>query len=1015
MDLVDAGRLASLFRQHRIPLVFLEACQTAMSEIDPTAAMATRLLEESGISVVAMSYSVLVETARRFVQAFYGELAIGARVGRAMLAGQQALFSDTRRGSVFGAGELRLQDWFVPVLYQEEQDPQIITIIPRQEVRQLEANERRLDLGNLPDPPPHHFQGRSRELLALERLLHREPWVVVRGTGGQGKTTLAAELARWLTRTERFSRAAFVSLEHHHDARAVLDTLGHQLLPEGDKYSVAHYSDLTQALQPVERMIADQATILVFDNCESVLPKQAEPATKQISEDSAVEIFSFCQSLLAADPRTRLIFTTREPLPAPFDARGREWELGALDRQDAIELVSEVMKQNGWMPPSDDTGTPQEITVLVEAVNCHARALVLLAREVARRGVKLTTSELRSLMAVLERKHPGDRDNSLYASVELSLRRLSSESRERIRVLSVSQGGLHLAILGTLTGLEPDPARQLALELIEVGLGEDVGFGHLRLDPALPSYLMGELAADEADALRARWAEAMAQLATNVCAEQFKDARLAAHLTLLELPNLLAMLDWVQDRWPPERVVDLADSVERLVANLSRPQALARATRVRELASEKLGDWSHARHLSESANIDRLLERGDLSSAHAAAQQLLSKCLAGGEAAYPEAAYDVATAHLRLGRVLETGGAAEAALAPLAEARHRFHELADAGNKNAERMVAVTITEVGDCLRDLGRLDEAAQAYEERIKRARSMDDLRGIAVAEGQLGTVRLLQNRYGEALEIYSEARDAFETLGEPQMVATAWHQIGRVHEEAGERDAAEQAYRQSLMITVRENNRVGQAASLSQLGNLYGSMSRLEEAVSFYKQAAELYLRLQNIAAEGRVRNNLAGTMIKLRRYDEARQEIQRSIECKAPFGHAVLPWTTWAILEELERASGNTEAARTARQHAIETYLAYRRAGGVSQNTRARLFALISHAVQENVESEVCQVLDELVAQSGTPPFLRALIVRLQSVLAGDRNCALTADPDLAYIDAAELQLLLESISAPPPGV
>ena len=165
-----------------------------------------------------------------------------------------------------------------------------------------------------------------------------------------------------------------------------------------------------------------------------------------------------------------------------------------MDRNDAIELVSEVMKQNGWTPPSDDAGnTPQEITELVEAVNRHARALVLLAREVARRGVKATTGDLRSLMADLERKHPGDRENSLYASVELSLRRLSQESREHVRVLAVCQGGVHLAILGMLTGLEPDAARQLAIELIEVGLGEDMGYGHLRLDPGLPPYLLGEL------------------------------------------------------------------------------------------------------------------------------------------------------------------------------------------------------------------------------------------------------------------------------------------------------------------------------------------------------------------------------------------------------------------------------------------------------------------------------------------------------------------------------------------
>src|SRR5260221_12713809 len=115
-------------------------------------------------------------------------------------------------------------------------------------------------------------------------------------------------------------------------------------------------------------------------------------------------------------------------------------------------------------------------------------------------------------------------------------------------------------------------------------------------------------------------------------------------MTLPGLPNLLAMLDWLQPRWPPERVVDLASRVERLVANLGRPQALARATRGREQVAQKLGEWSHARFTSESSNIDRLLERGDLHAALTAAQQLLAKFQAAGEASYPEALYDSATA-----------------------------------------------------------------------------------------------------------------------------------------------------------------------------------------------------------------------------------------------------------------------------------------------------------------------------------------------------------------------------------
>ncbi len=74
MQLVHADQLAATIREHRIPLVFLEACQSAKAEEDPTASVAAKLLAEGVSSVAAMSHSVLIETARRFVQVFYSEL-----------------------------------------------------------------------------------------------------------------------------------------------------------------------------------------------------------------------------------------------------------------------------------------------------------------------------------------------------------------------------------------------------------------------------------------------------------------------------------------------------------------------------------------------------------------------------------------------------------------------------------------------------------------------------------------------------------------------------------------------------------------------------------------------------------------------------------------------------------------------------------------------------------------------------------------------------------------------------
>ncbi len=144
-------------------------------------------------------------------------------------------------------------------------------------------------MGQLPKTPAHTFIGRSRELLSLERLLQQQPYAVIRGPGGIGKTTLAVELSRWLVRSHRFDRCAFVSLEEYSHDRAVLDELGKQLC--GSHYAVATYDDLDQALQPLQRVLADEACLLLLDNLESLL---ANPTAVQT-------VLALCERLISPD------------------------------------------------------------------------------------------------------------------------------------------------------------------------------------------------------------------------------------------------------------------------------------------------------------------------------------------------------------------------------------------------------------------------------------------------------------------------------------------------------------------------------------------------------------------------------------------------------------------------------------------------------------------------------------------------------------------------------------------
>jgi tetratricopeptide (TPR) repeat protein len=160
----------------------------------------------------------------------------------------------------------------------------------------------------------------------------------------------------------------------------------------------------------------------------------------------------------------------------------------------------------------------------------------------------------------------------------------------------------------------------------------------------------------------------------------------------------------------------------------------------------------------------------------------------------------------------------------------------------------------------------------------------------------------------------------LNEPGSVASARHQIGVVHQAVRQYEAAEYAYQESLRIKTQVGDTAGQASTLHQLGNLYNALGRLEDSVRFHLQASVLCAALHYQAYEVRARCNAAIGLITLRRYDDARQELQRAIECNRPFGHAVEPWNTFNTLSNLERTIGNASAAAEARQQALDTYLA-----------------------------------------------------------------------------------------------
>jgi CHAT domain-containing protein len=171
-DPVTADQLGVLLREHAVPAVVLNACQSAMLDEradDPFASVAAALLRSGMRSVVAMAYSLFVSGAQQCLPAFYQRLFEEGSVAQAVRAGRQQMLA--HRGRVCARGEFPLDDWLVPVLYQ--QDPLDFSF-----ARQARAGfvaARRSSRGGPAGTQPVRLRRPRRRDPALERALRRPP------------------------------------------------------------------------------------------------------------------------------------------------------------------------------------------------------------------------------------------------------------------------------------------------------------------------------------------------------------------------------------------------------------------------------------------------------------------------------------------------------------------------------------------------------------------------------------------------------------------------------------------------------------------------------------------------------------------------------------------------------------------------------------------------------------------------------------------------------------------------
>jgi tetratricopeptide (TPR) repeat protein len=982
-NLVDAEQLGTLLSGCGVPLMVLNACQSAaQAEANPYASVAARLIQAGVGNVLAMNYSVLVVAARKFVESFYGGLAAGLSVGRAVDEGRRRLLADEKRHTLTrrdDAGDpveetVRLRDWFLPALYQQAADPVVFApeadLGGRQKTSEVLALHDPTAPGGLPAEPRHGFHGRAREMLKLERALAEKAVVVVHGFGGLGKTALAAEAGRWFHRTGRFpGGAAFVSFEQGGSLAQLCSWVGQAV--SGDADFMVHGEG-----DPVARvgaLLRARPALVILDNFESVLGR--EPLMPAGELQAVLDaVWAWAGGGTGKGGRgpggSRVLITTRDTTFA--DARFKPSRpcahvaLEGLTRADALALAAAVLDDYGIDRAAIDRGL---LEALIDHLGGHPLSLNLVLPHLRQYGPAELAARFEALLPGFTSGAAVKRNESLEVSLAFSLGRLGDETRAALPALAVFQGGCLESELLEITEIEPGlwaaaRAEMEAAALVVVEAVPGVTPPFLRFHPTLLPYLARDLPTERRAELEARYWQRYYGLANYLYQADTQTPHQARAIAVRELPNLRRALDLCVEAasgathlrgalHPDELVEAAADFSVRIARFLDVfgrwREREAMMERVGRLGIGKLGDGaglSRAEYLLLSRQGEALWQAGRAAEAEGVFRELLARLEAG--AAY-EAAYDHAMTLWRMGRCLEAQGQRAQAVEWHRRALAEFEGLSGS-SENARQMISSVYPDLGDTLAAIGQFDEARRAYESGLRVAREVDNQRNVGVTLGQLGNLALSRGDLGEATRRNREALDTFRALGEPQSEAVAWHQLGMVAEENRDWEEAERCYREAVRIHEQIGDLPMLATDFNQLAIVAKGAGRPADAERWYLRALEEFEGTGQLQYAAAASNNLADLYLGQGRLDEAEGYARRALGIVESLGDPSLEiWKDYALQARIAEARGRVAEAAQWRRKEQESYAAY--AGAAHEIRQYQpLIAAVVRAAQGDTEAQ-----------------------------------------------------------------
>lgn len=203
----------------------------------------------------------------------------------------------------------------------------------------------------------------------------------------------------------------------------------------------------------------------------------------------------------------------------------------------------------------------------------------------------------------------------------------------------------------------------------------------------------------------------------------------------------------------------------------------------------------------------------------------------------------------------------------------------------AEKQIAKTRINLGNLKKGQGELEEARKRYEQALKTFKELDIPKELATLYGNLGLLHADRGEYEKALEKHQRSLEIKKDLGDRLGIAKTYINIGGVYSELGRYSEAGSDQRKELLAGAEEHHlkalkiakeldaisiKVGVLSALGRIASLRGEH---EEALSHYKEVADLAHRIGSQRREMEARKRISSVLASMGEHAEAYQERKK----------------------------------------------------------------------------------------------------------------------------------------------